>query len=188
MRLENISSIEEANAWLECFAGDFNQRFARAPRYPKNLHRPVAEYREEIDDIFSWQETRKLTKSLTFRYDKMIYLVEPTEENSLLAGGNIQVYHYSDGTLAFKYGHRSLRYQAFDKLECINQGQIVDNKRLGTVLKLAQDKMDDLERQGKRNRSQRMPKRRAQARVQEQLRAINPVLVNPEKFRANLRK
>lgn len=40
--------------------------------------------------------------------------------------------------------------------------------------------MDDMERQGKRDRSQCMAKRRAQARVQKQLRAINPVSVNPE--------
>ena len=76
----------------------------------------------------------------------------------------------------------------FDKLGCIDQGQIVDNKRLGTVLKLAQDKMDDMERQGKRDRSKSMPRRRAQARVQEQLRAINPVLANSEEFRASLRR
>lgn len=188
MRLEGINNIEKANAWLEGFVSDFNRRFARAPRYPKNLYRPITEYREEIDDIFSWQETRKLTKSLTFRYDKMIYLVEPTEENSQIASENIQVYEYPDGTLAFKYGYRSLRYQVFDKLECINQGQIVDNKRLGTVLKLAQDKMDEQERKGKRNRSQAMPSRRAQARVQEQLRAINPVLTNSEELGVSLRK
>ncbi len=47
---------------------------------------------------------------------------------------------------------------------------------LGAVLKLAQSKMDELERNGKRDRSKKMPKRRAQARIQEQLRAINPVL------------
>jgi hypothetical protein len=58
-------------------------------------------------------------------------------------------------------------------------GKIVDNKRLGTVLKLAQDKMDELERQDKRSRSKSMPKRRAQARIQEQLRAVNPIFVNP---------
>jgi hypothetical protein len=49
----------------------------------------------------------------------------------------------------------------FDKLECVDQGQIVDNKRLGAVLKLAQSKMDELERDGKRDRSKKMPKRRA---------------------------
>ncbi|MDM2845533.1 hypothetical protein OGY83_18105 [Citrobacter sp. Cpo090] len=35
---------------------------------------------------------------------------------------------------------------ALDKREGINQGQLVDNKQLGVMLKLAQDKMDELER------------------------------------------
>lgn len=153
MRLEGISSIEAANAWLDTFIADFNCRFARQAKYPKDLHRPVAESNEELDDIFAWQEQRKLSKTLTF-----------------------------------KYGYRSLKYQVFDKLECVDQGQIVDNKRLGAVLKLAQSKMDELERDGKRDRSKKMPKRRAQARVQEQLRAINPVLANPEEFRASLKR
>ena len=145
-------------------------------------------YNPELDDMFAWQETRKLTKSLTFRYDKMIYLAEPTEENSRIAGENIMIYDYPDCTLAFKYGSRSLSCQAFDKLDCIDQGKIVDNKRLGTVLKLARDKMDELKSQDKRSRSKAMPRRRAQARVQEQLRAINPVLANPEIFRASQKK
>lgn len=66
--------------------------------------------------------------------------------------------------------------------------QIVDNKRLGAVLKLAQSKMDELERNGKRDRSKKMLKRRAQAGVQEQLRSINPVLVNLDEFRASLKR
>ncbi len=45
--------------------------------------------------------------------------------------------------------------------------------------------MDELDREGKRDRSKKCPND-AQARVQEQLRAINPVLANPEEFRASL--
>ncbi|HAW0132165.1 hypothetical protein [Escherichia coli] len=45
-------------------------------------------------------------------------------------------YNYPDGTLAFKYGYCSLKYQVLDKLECVEQGQIDDNKCLGAVLKL----------------------------------------------------
>lgn len=48
--------------------------------------------------------------------------------------------------------------------------------------------MDELGREGKRDRSKKMPKRRAQIRVQEQLSAINPVLTNPEEFRASLKR
>jgi hypothetical protein len=48
MRLESISSIEEANVWLDSFILDFNRRFAKAPKYPKNLHRPVNEQPAEV--------------------------------------------------------------------------------------------------------------------------------------------
>lgn len=188
MRLENITGIEEANAWLETFIKDFNRRFAKAPQYPKNLHRPADESQSELDDIFAWQELRTLSKSLTFQYDKMLYLVDPTEENARIAGEKIMVLDYPDGTLAFKYGYRTLSYQVYDKLAIVDQGAIVDNKRLGAVLKLAQIQQDEREREGKRERSKKMPKRRAQARIQEQLKAINPVLANPEEFRASLKR
>lgn len=91
-----------------------------------------------------------------------MYLVEPTEENSRIAGEKILAFDYPDATLTFRHGSRILEYQMFDKLECISQGRIVDNKRLGAVLKLAQVKQDELEAAGKRKRSQSMPKRRAQ--------------------------
>ncbi|EOS96484.1 Sea24 [Erwinia tracheiphila PSU-1] len=48
--------------------------------------------------------------------------------------------------------------------------------------------MDELDRHGKRVRNKSMPKLRAQLRVQEQRKAINPVLVNPEEFRASLKR
>lgn len=75
---------------LDSFIIDFNRRFARPAKYPKDLHRPVLESSEDLDDIFAWQESRKLSKTLTFRYDKMIYLVEPTEENTRIAGEKSQ--------------------------------------------------------------------------------------------------
>lgn len=144
MRLESISSIEEANVWLDSFILDFNRRFAKAPKYPKNLHRPVNEQLAALDDIFAWQELRTLSKPLTFQYDKMLYLVEPTEENTQIADEKIMSFDYPDGTLAFKYGHRTLTYQVFDKLAIVDQGAIVDNKLLGAVLKLAQVQQDSV--------------------------------------------
>lgn len=48
--------------------------------------------------------------------------------------------------------------------------------------------MDELERQDKHSRSKSMPRRRAQARIQEQLRAVNPVRINSNEFKTNLKK
>lgn len=182
------AAFEAANAWLATFIADFNRRFSRQARFPKDLHRPVQESPDELRDIFAWHDVRTVSKSLTFQYDKVLYLMDPIEENSRLAGEKIKVLDYPDGTLAFQYGHRSLKCQAFDKLACVDQGQIVDNKRLGTVLRLAQVKQDERESEGKRERSKKSSSRKAQVRVQEQLRAINPVLADPSLFVASLKR
>lgn len=59
------------------------------------------------------------------------------------------------GTIAIQYGLRKLTFKVFDKLTDIDQGQIVDNKRLGAVLKFAQEKQQEFEQQQTRNRSKK---------------------------------
>ncbi len=76
----------------------------------------------------------------------------------------------------------------FDKLASVDQGQVVDNKRLGAVLKFAQAKQQEFDQQQKRSRSKKAPKRTAQQRALKQLEAINPVLVHPEQFKASSKK
>ena len=189
MRLQGINTIEEANAWLPYFTDDFNRRFAKPANYPKDMHRIVREPPEELDDIFSWQEIRKLSKSLTFQYDKVIYLIEDTEENCRLVHENVKVLDYPNGDIAIMYGDRKLKFKTFDKLENVQPAQIVDNKRLGQVLKFAQQKQLEFEQSLQRQRSQKAPKRRAQQRaIQEQLRSVNPVLANPKLFKASCSK
>ncbi|HHL9303720.1 TPA: ISNCY family transposase, partial [Escherichia coli] len=51
MRLQNICSIAQANQWIENFISDFNRRFSRPAKYPKDLHRPVIQCSQELDDI-----------------------------------------------------------------------------------------------------------------------------------------
>ncbi len=188
MRLQHIDNIEQANVWLPDFIADFNHRFAKAAQYPKDMHRPLRESVDELHDIFAWQEPRKVSKSLTFQYDKVIYLIDQTEENQRLVHQVVKVLDRPDGTIAIQYGHRKLGFKVFDKLEDVDQGQIVDNKRLGAVLKFAQAKQQQYDQQQKRSRSKSAPKRTAQQRAIRQLEAINPVLVHPEQFKPSTRK
>ena len=41
LRLEGISSIEAANAFMPRFIDDYNERFAKVPRNSHNAHRAV---------------------------------------------------------------------------------------------------------------------------------------------------
>lgn len=176
MRLEGISSIAEANAWLPCFIEHFNQKFAKCARNPKNLHRSLTESDAELEDIFTWQEPRKVTKNLTMTYDKCIYLLEPTELNHKLVGQYISFLEYPDGTVAIMHEGRKINYSVFNKLAGLQQNAVVENKRLGSVLAHIQQQHEELEKQNKRSRLKKsMPSRKAQKAIIEQ-RNLNPVL------------
>ena len=174
MRLENISSINEANAWLPCFIEQFNLKFGKVASNPKNLHRPI-DSAEDLDHIFTWKELRKVSKSLTIRYDKCMYILENIEKNQSLIGKYIDFLEYPDGTILIEYQGRSINYSIFDKISKLNQREVVENKRLGSVLAHIQQQHEELEKQNKRNRSQKMPSRKAQKVAIEQ-RNLNPVL------------
>ena len=176
MRLGNISSIEEANAWLPCFIEQFNQKFGKCARNSKNLHRPLTESQSELDDIFTWQEPRKVTKSLTITYDKCVYILEANEFNQKLVGQYISFLEYPDGTVAIMYAGRKINYRIFNKLAELQQNEVIENKRLGAVLEHIKRQHEELEKQNKRSRLKKsMPSRRAQKSIIEQ-RKLNPVL------------
>ena len=176
MRLENISSIEEANTWLPCFIEQFNQKFGKCARNSKNLHRPLTESKAELDDIFTWQEPRKVTKSLTITYDKCVYILEANEFNQKLVGQYISFLEYPDGTVAIMHEGRKINYRIFNKLAELQQNEVVENKRLGAVLEHIKRQHEELEKQNKRSRLKKsMPSRRAQKSIIEQ-RKLNPVL------------
>ncbi len=137
LRLRGISMIEAANAFMPEFIADYNARFAKEPRNAHNAHRPLRSD-ENLDLIFTWREPRCVSKSLTIQYDKMLYLFADTPENRKLAGHYIDVYHYPDGRIEPRANGIALPYTTYDKLSEIDQGAIVDNKRLGHVLQMAQ--------------------------------------------------
>ena len=67
-------------------------------------------------------------------------------------------------------------YSILNKLAGLQQNEVVDNKRLGSVLAHIQQQHEELEKQNKRSRAKKsMPSRKAQKADIEQ-RKLNPVL------------
>jgi hypothetical protein len=56
------------------FIEDYNARFGKPARNSFDPHRPVRSD-EDQDLIFTWRVQRKVSKSLTLQYDKVIYLL-----------------------------------------------------------------------------------------------------------------
>jgi len=69
------------------------------------------------------------------------------------------VVDYPDGRLAIRYRGVELDYRTFDKIRQVDQGTIVENKRLGAALAFIRD--EQLRREPLR-RSKKAPRRRDQ--------------------------
>jgi hypothetical protein len=137
LRLEGISSLEAANAFMPRFIEAYNRRFAKAPRETYDAHRAVRAD-ENLDLIFAWRELRKVTQSLTLHYERKLYLLPDTPEHRRLIGKYVEVFQYPDGRVQIRVAGESLPYSTYDKLGAVDQGAIVERKRLGAVLQVAQ--------------------------------------------------
>lgn len=170
LRLRGISTPEAANAFADEFMADYNRRFSKPPRHDFDVHRPL-ENNENLEATFTWREQRKVSKNLTLQYDKKLYLLEDNEENRRFQGKYIDVWQYPDGTIELRANGTSLPFITYDRLGELDQGAIVDNKRLGRALemiKLVQDKRDNTRSQalpsldGQTSRRKKQPEKKSQ--------------------------
>ncbi|SUC47125.1 Integrase core domain [Providencia stuartii] len=150
-RLRNISSIEAANAFTDEFIDDYNHRFGKLPRHEYDVHRPL-EQDEDLDTILTIREYRKVSKNLTVQYDKIVYLIEDSEYSRRAIGKYIDVYHYPDERKELRLNGIPLPFITYDRLSDVDQGAIVDNKRLGRTLELIKTVVDD-KRDNRRSQS-----------------------------------
>ncbi len=133
LRLAGVCSIEEANAFLPQFMADYNRRFGRMPRVDHDAHRALLP-QDILEDVFTWQETRKVTRNLTFRFKRTMYLLEPSKAAKRAAGKHVTVHELEDGALFIRFEGKELSACAFDKDRRVSQGAIVENKLLGAAL------------------------------------------------------
>ncbi len=137
LRLRGISSQNAANAYAPHFVADFNKRFEKPPKSDFDAHRPIRTD-EDLDLIFTWRVPRKVSSSLTLQHDRVRYLLPDVAESRKLIHRYIDVFEYPDGRIELRADGSNLEYARFDKLPFIDAGAIVENKRLGHALKVAQ--------------------------------------------------
>ncbi|HEF4731760.1 ISNCY family transposase [Burkholderia multivorans] len=137
MRLRGINTVADANAYASSFMAAYNTRFAKPPKSDFNAHRPLRPD-ESLEVVLTWREPRKVTKSLTVQYDRVMYLLDDTPENRKLINRQIEVWEYPDGRIELRADDRVLRCRQYDRLAEIDQGAVVKHKRLSHVLQVAQ--------------------------------------------------
>src|SRR5947209_4104974 len=89
---------------------------------------------DDLDEILAWREERTVTRNLTLHYDRMMLLLDPPPLARGLVRKKVEVVNYPDGRFAVQFNGTTLGFKVFDKIQTVEPGAIVDNKRLSAVL------------------------------------------------------
>lgn len=134
LRLRGISTVAKANAYAPCFTAAYNARFAKPPKRDFDTHWPLRDD-ESLELVLTWRE---VTKSLTVQYDRVMYLLEDTPENRKPIDRYIEVWECPDGRIEIRADGRMLPSRQYDRLAEIDQGTVIEHKRLSHALQVAQ--------------------------------------------------
>ena len=69
-----------------------------------------------LERVLTWREARRVTKTLTVQYDRVMYLLEDTDENRALIYRDIEVCEYPDGRMELGAGERMSLCRQYDRL------------------------------------------------------------------------
>ncbi len=75
-------------------------------------------------------------------YDRMMLLLDPTPFTRGLVRKKIEVVNYPDGRFVVQFEGTPLPFRLFDKIQTVQPGTIVENKRLGAALALVKQQQD----------------------------------------------
>ena len=111
MRLRGIDDMEAANAYLPEFMADYNRRFAVAPREAEDAHRPVLHGAAELALILSEHHVRKLSKNLTFQFERREHQLTGQGKGRRLRGAAVTVCKGFDGSVSVLREGREMAFR-----------------------------------------------------------------------------
>lgn len=131
MRLEGISSIEEANAYVPEFIADYNRRFSVKANRTEDAHRKLQHDQASLTRILSIHMNRKLTKNLEFSLDCKKYQIKTSGVGYRLRYKAVTVVEHMDGTQEVLCDNQPL---LFTVMEVKGSVKMADTKDLNIVM------------------------------------------------------
>jgi hypothetical protein len=110
MRLAGVSSIEEANKFLEGYLTEYNKRFSVVARNTADLHRKVPKG-INLDRIFCIKTKHPIRNDFTVIHEKKLYQIEDKTRSK-----HIVVEERMNGSIKLYAGDSSLKYKQIENL------------------------------------------------------------------------
>jgi hypothetical protein len=113
LRLNNISTIDEANAFLEkTFIPNFNARFNVEPKAKANLHTPLSlKEQKQLASIFSRQTPRTVQNDFTISFENQWYQLTKNQPVTVCKKDRVIIEEHLDNTIRICLRGKYLNYQ-----------------------------------------------------------------------------
>lgn len=114
LRLRNISTIREANRFLEAeFLPGYAKKYAVEPKNKTNLHTPLSESeKKNLDSIFSKQATRTVRNDFTISFKNQWYQLSKHQSVTVRKQDTILVEERLDNAIHFSLRKKYLQHEA----------------------------------------------------------------------------
>jgi len=117
LKLHNISSIEQANRYLNnVFIPKFNKKFSIDPKDPESAWRSVPRG-INLDSVFSIKEQRTVMADNTISYKNRIFQILPDKYRISFAKAKVEVEKRLDGSIHIKYKDQYLNFKEINSDE-----------------------------------------------------------------------
>jgi transposase len=110
LRLQGISDLDSANAFLPTFMEQYNEQFAVSPENPEDSHRQSLPDEDILALLFSEQYPRKISKNLEVSFQNKVYQITSKTPTSSIQGARVTVCVGSDGEVTLLYKNKKLPY------------------------------------------------------------------------------
>lgn len=113
MRLANISTIKQANIFLEkVFLPQYRLKYAVEPRNKANLHKPLTKKEQSsLDAVFSKQYTRVIRNDFTISFNKQWCQLSKEQPVTICKKDTVIAEERLDGTIQFRLRGKYLNYK-----------------------------------------------------------------------------
>lgn len=110
LRLNNISSIAEANLFLKEFIPKFNTRFSVVAIKDGDVHRELTKNEKgNLKSIFSIKSTRRINLDYTIQFKNHFYQLEEIQPTTIRPKNTLLVEEWLDKTIHFRFREHYLK-------------------------------------------------------------------------------
>ena len=112
LKLAGITTIDEANEFLEKYIPKFNAKFAVSPKRKKDLHKKInKQTKEKLPQIFSIQDQRKVNNDYTIMFKNNFLQLDREQTTTVYKKDTVIVEEHLDKTIKLRLRNNYLNYK-----------------------------------------------------------------------------